>query len=185
MEKLPNRFVIFDTEYTAWKGSMERGWSGETEYKEIVQIGAIIVDGLEEKDSFLEYIKPVRNPKLSEYFINLTGITQKEVDIQGRSFSDVLDEFFKWSKNLPMYSFGDDMIVVKENYELLDTPCLFDSKKSFDVRSIFESAGIEASKYQSGNIPEAFGLTPPSNAHDALNDARSILMALKAVYTKQ
>jgi len=184
MEKLPDKFIIFDTEYTAWEGSRERGWGKEWEHKEIVQIGAIIVEDLEEKESFLEYIKPVKNPVLSEYFIDLTGITQEDVDTQGRSFPDVLEEFLKWTRGLPLYSFGDDMIEIRENCELLDMPCLFDTEKSLDARLIFREAGIDDSKYYSGTIPEAFGLTPPPNAHDALNDARSILVALQALHNK-
>ncbi len=181
--ELPKKFILFDTEYTSWEGSLERDWSREGEYKEIVQIGAIVVEDLEEKSSFLEYIKPIKNPQLSNYFTNLTGITQEDVDIKGRSFTEVLSEFFKWCNNLPMYSFGDDLLEIKGNCDLLNTPLLFDPKDSFDARAVFNAGGIDASKYYSGTIPEAFGLTPPPCAHDALNDARSILMALKAMYT--
>ena len=40
-ERLPDTFIIFDTEFTAWEGSMQRGWSGQNEHREIVQISAI------------------------------------------------------------------------------------------------------------------------------------------------
>ena len=40
---LPEKFIIFDTEYTAWEGSQERNWSGDNEYMELVQIGALKV----------------------------------------------------------------------------------------------------------------------------------------------
>ena len=30
-------FIIFDTEYTSWKGCLENGWSGNHK-KEIVQV---------------------------------------------------------------------------------------------------------------------------------------------------
>ena len=39
-KRLPDTFIIFDTEFTAWEGSMERNWSGENEYRELVQISA-------------------------------------------------------------------------------------------------------------------------------------------------
>ena len=72
---LPGKVVIFDTEYTTWEGAMERNWSGPGEYKEIVEIGAVLVetDNFSEVDTFSAYVKPVKNPKLSELFINLTG----------------------------------------------------------------------------------------------------------------
>ena len=40
---LPEKFIIFDTEYTAWEGSQERNWSDDDEYMELVQIGALKV----------------------------------------------------------------------------------------------------------------------------------------------
>ena len=40
-ENLPDTFIIFDTEFTAWEGSMERKWSGENEYKELIQISTL------------------------------------------------------------------------------------------------------------------------------------------------
>ena len=42
-DKLPDTFIIFDTEFTAWEGSQERKWKGVNEYRELVQISAIRV----------------------------------------------------------------------------------------------------------------------------------------------
>lgn len=42
-DKLPETFIIFDTEYTSWEGSQERNWNGENEFRELVQISAIRV----------------------------------------------------------------------------------------------------------------------------------------------
>ena len=46
-----------------------------------------------EIDSFTIFIKPIKNPKLSEYFIELTKITQEEVDAQGKDFKSAVQEF--------------------------------------------------------------------------------------------
>ena len=32
--------VVYDLEYTAWEGSLERNWGGPNEDPEIIQIGA-------------------------------------------------------------------------------------------------------------------------------------------------
>ena len=34
-DKLPDTFIIFDTEFTAWEGSQERKWTGENEFRRI------------------------------------------------------------------------------------------------------------------------------------------------------
>lgn len=43
---LPDEFIIFDTEYTAWEGSNERNWSEGWEEKELVKIAAMKVKKL-------------------------------------------------------------------------------------------------------------------------------------------
>lgn len=179
---LPKEFIIFDTEYTTWEGAMERGWNGENEFKEIVQIGAIRVVDLKEVDTLLIYVKPIKNPELSDYFKLLTKITQAEVDTKGVSLTQAFKQLSNWAENTPLYSYGHDGVVMKSNADLINTPFLFQSDQFNDVRNIFIEAGVDTSKYMSGTIPKAFGLIPPPDSHDALNDARSILMALQEVY---
>ena len=61
---------------------MEHNWSRPNEYREIVQIGAILVEVKQftEIDHINLFVKPNKNPILSEYFTNLTGISQKDID---------------------------------------------------------------------------------------------------------
>ena len=73
------RVGILDLEFTAWPGSWQRGWSGPDEWREVVQLGFLIVDGT----SFTALgggveamVRPLRNPVLSDYFTTLTGIGQ-------------------------------------------------------------------------------------------------------------
>jgi hypothetical protein len=70
-------------------------------------------------------VKPRLNPTLSEYFINLTGITQREVDEGGVTLPEALRRFKvfcggAWSNFLPTASFGGDHTVLLENIELHD-----------------------------------------------------------------
>ena len=64
----------FEPDKTAWERSIERCWSEDWEHREIVQIGAVLVDAaadFEQLDSFNRFIKPTRNPLLSNYFTAL------------------------------------------------------------------------------------------------------------------
>lgn len=65
--------------------------------QEIIQFPAVIVDvkTMTIKDEFCEYVKPVVNPKLSDYCTNLTGITQDLVD-NAMEFDEVLQRFQEW-----------------------------------------------------------------------------------------
>lgn len=79
-------FVIFDTEYTSCKGCQEHGWRGRQQ-REIVQISAIRVSNdLRVLDTFNVLCRPSINPILSDYFVNLTGITNKQIQSHGVSF---------------------------------------------------------------------------------------------------
>lgn len=181
MFALPPEIVVFDTEYTAWEGSQERNWSGPNEYREIVQIGAMLVNAetLAGEDTFLVLAKPVKNPTLSEYFIHLTGITQQAVDRNGLDFPEAVRSFAAWVGGRKLYCFGSDGEVFRENCELCGIEFPFDRGQFADVRAIFQRHGIPADEYQSGTIIRAFGKEPSRRGHDALNDARTIVDGLR------
>ena len=62
-------FVVFDTEFTAWEGSMQRQWSEPWEHREIIQIAAVKVQASSTNvritETFNELVLPVINPTLS------------------------------------------------------------------------------------------------------------------------
>lgn len=180
------KIVIFDTEYTTWEGAQERKWSGSNEYREIVQIGAVKIDTntLQELDSFLCFVKPIKNPKLSDFFITLTHITQNEVDEKGISFAYAVQKFFEWSEELNIYSFGADGIVMEENSALLQILFPFDAKRFYNIKNVFQAHGIPTENYMSSTITEAFGKKSPFVGHDALNDSRTIVEGLKLLKDK-
>jgi inhibitor of KinA sporulation pathway (predicted exonuclease) len=193
---LPNIFIIFDTEYTAWEGSQERNWSGKNEYMELVQVGALKVekkkDCLDIKEVFSIYTKPEINPILSQYFIDLTNITQETVDTQGVSFSKSMQLFYKFCKDnhgnkLPLYSYGNDYGIIKYNLDLKKTPIRskFRTWEPFfyDIREIFKDY-VDVSKYISGTLYKAFNIKPNSKIeiHNSLWDSLSIFLSLNKIY---
>lgn len=68
--------------------------------QEIIEFPAHMVDVKQKKivSSFHEFVKPKTNNKLSEFCVNLTGISQSVVD-NSDSFPDVLDKFEIWFHN--------------------------------------------------------------------------------------
>lgn len=178
---LEQKIIVFDTEYTAWEGSNEREERLPGHEKEIIQIGAVQVETREfkELDSFSVLISPKKNPVLSQYIIDLTGITQKDIESQGTYLSTALDAFYKWSSSYPLYSWGDDSETIEENCELIGISSPLSRDRCFDVRDIFSSRGIATEKYMSSTIIEAFGKKKSRHSHDGLSDARSIIDALK------
>ncbi|MEK7068200.1 MAG: hypothetical protein AAB964_00090, partial [Patescibacteria group bacterium] len=136
---------------------------------------------LEEEGAFTWLVRPVKNPQLSQYFTGLTGVTQEMVERQGTSYGDALGQFAAWSQGLSLYCWGMDLEIINFNAKLLGICFPISQAQKRDVRSIFELEGVVTMAYMSSTIPRAFGEEPPPSAHDALNDARSILQGLRAL----
>ena len=182
-----NAVVIFDCEYTAWEGSLARGWSGDNEDPEIIQIGAVKL-GIQDQGLFLgsefsTLVKPTYRPQLSEYISNLTGIDQEALDHKGIDFSDAINRFSEFiGKCGTCCSNGDDWAVLERNCEInqIKNPLL--QKKFLNLRPLLAAhleLPLDSTKlhsYQIGNMEEAgevgiFGLGTP---HNALDDARAV-----------
>ena len=83
-------YIIFDLEATCIEDRSIQFTN------EIIEIGAVKLDEqLNQIDTFQLFIKPTLNPILSDFCIDLTTITQAEVD-QGEDFKDALQHFANW-----------------------------------------------------------------------------------------
>ena len=91
--------MVFDLEYTSWPGSNDNIENLPGKHHEIVQIGAIIIQmhgDILEVGSFQTLVCPQKNPVLSDYFVNLTGITQEQVERDGVLFPLALKQFMNF-----------------------------------------------------------------------------------------
>lgn len=180
---LPKEIVILDLEWTSWEGSLERWWTGPGEHREVVQIGAVVVEtdrDFTELSSFQVLIKPLLNPNLSDHFIHLTRITQDKIEVEGITFPEAFQQFQEWSSGLKLYSWTEtDFEVLAENCKIWSTTMTLEHSRFLDIRSVFWKKGIPAEKFHSGNVIEAFNKKPPRETHDALNDVKNLVDALK------
>jgi inhibitor of KinA sporulation pathway (predicted exonuclease) len=184
--------IIFDTEYTTWPQARERGWTGENEYRELVQIGALKVEWPTGKviAEFNRLVRPVKNPKLSDYFIALTGITQEQVDRDGQLFPRVFDDFMALiGTDTPVYSYGNDVGILAENIVLNHNhsrTLYFGGFGSFiNIGYFINRADPATREINSGRLAEHYGLMdamPAGNEHNALYDCYSILAAMKHLH---
>ena len=177
------QIVVFDTEFTAWQGSAEAGWSREGEEREIVQIGAVKVDAQNwnEVDAFAVLVKPVLNPKLSTYFVNLTGITQLELDRQGKSLADALGLFSRFldSSSLVL-SNGDDFSIIQNNCGLLSMDSPLPTTKFRSVQHLLPQLLNGNDKpISSYKLVDFVGPQGDEVAHQAISDARTIARTLR------
>ena len=188
---MTNIIVLFDTEFTAWDGSVKRNWSKKNEYKELVQLAALKIKiGKKIKiiDKFNIIVKPVKNPLLSQYFIKLTGITNNNVKNKGVSFKKCIREFYSFckynNKLVNIYSYGNDYVILKENmdYNKIPKKSKFRSweKLFFDIKPIFNLYGINTNKYTSGTVYKSLNIKPNNSmVHNAMWDTTSLFLTVK------
>lgn len=189
------QFVIFDTEYASWDGFLTAP-EAEKKKAEIVQIAALKV----EAGSFIVieelnlYVKPRFEPKLTDYFVKLTGLTDELLAHEGNSFDMAYEKFKRFAGTLPCYSHNwldmEDRIsdgkIMGYNLELWH---IIDTNEP-DYRNIapwfkqqYEKKEIAIARQSSGEIAKLLGCTDNLPAgldtHNALYDVYSILAGLK------
>ena len=188
-------FIIFDTEYIAEKGLLEKGFDG-WKNREIIQIAALKVDeSLEVEEKFNVYIKPVRNKEISEYFSNLTGIDNEKIAKEGIDFVSAYKAFRKFVEDKDCYSHGwgdennndADGEVVREMlayYGVIDNNPPKYKNIAFWFREKYLEKNINITSQSSGEIAKLLGqddkleklnLSP----HNAFYDVYSILVGLR------
>lgn len=177
--------VLFDLEFTAWEGSLERGWSEPWEHREIIQIGAVRVRddaALTELGRLLCYVSPVRNPELSAYIVDLTGIDQATIDHEGFDFPEALEVFLDFCDGArAVLSYSGDPDVLAEN-------CRLHGIAAPDWRgygeldgSLARRAGPEFGQSTSYQLPTLVGLEMTGRAHDAMDDSLAIAETLRVL----
>lgn len=174
--------TVFDLEFTAWDGSMAGHWLRPGEFKEVVQIGAVRLDAhfniVAEFDCL---VRPRVNPRLSDYFQTLTGITDRQLDARGVDFTDAYERFLRFADGGAIAAFGHDDWVLQDNvrlYGLVDTAPL---PAFTDLRDWFAERGFDPGALQSCHIGPRLGVPFQGRAHNALDDARSLAMGMGAI----
>ena len=186
--------VIFDTEYTSWKGCQEFGWKNGQK-KEVVQLSAIkINENLEVIGEFSVYVKPKINPVLSDYFINLTGITNEMITEKGISLSDAYALFSQFVDNDVCWSHGwgspleniSDGQIINDNLQLIGIHPK--NIKYYNIAAFFaemyKKYNIDIKSQSSGMIATLLGRDKNLKnlglaTHNALYDVYSILEGIK------
>lgn len=118
------QFIILDLEATCWQGNtMDRR-------QEIIELAAFRVNGYGEwVDQFQSFVRPVDHPRLSAYCIELTTITQEQVN-KAKTFDHVIQRFQDWLENEEgvqlICTWGDkDLDIIREECKRHDHEASF------------------------------------------------------------
>ncbi len=178
--------IVFDLEFTAWKGSLQTRWLRPGEFKETVQIGAIKVDArsFEEAEPFDALIRPRINPVLSDYLANLTGITNEAVAQRGTDFIPAYGRFVAFAAGDPIIAFGRDDLVLVRNLELYGIRNASPLPPYVNIAPWLSENGVDPRGLHACDIAEACGAKFEGRKHDALDDARSVALGIKTLVAR-
>lgn len=167
--------------------------------QEIIEFPAVLID-LETGQilkEFHRYLRPVVVPILSEYCVNLTGITQDVVD-KGELFPDVMEEFVKWMKatvkefklvlpktkksnidgNCALVTWGNwDFLIQLKNEctkKKVRRPPFFN--QWIDLKEIYIEKGTFKNPFTFGDALVQSGIEFVGRPHSGLDDARNTAM---------
>lgn len=164
--------AVYDTEFAWWPGALERDWTGPGEHREIVHIGAVLLDENRHEESALcALVRPVANPVLSDYFFSLTGITNGDAEAEGWQLSEVLREFRAFcSRGSVACSFGPDHKIIQENCDSIGLQNPLAAVTMVDNREwLCDVVEGDRDAIDSATLPVLFGLVAQPKAHDGLS----------------
>jgi len=83
------KYIVFDLEATCWD-------QHDRSNNETIEIGAVMINENKNFESeFVQFVKPIRYPKLSDFCKKLTTITQQDVD-EAPYFYEAKEKFLNW-----------------------------------------------------------------------------------------
>lgn len=158
-------YIVFDLELTCF---MDR----TNKTQEIIEIAAIKFNSsLNEIDRFHKYVKPIIDPKLSEFCKKFTGITQDRIE-SADTFDIVINEFKTW--------IGEDYFLIAwgTDNKMLSKECIRNKidnewlKYFVDIQKVFSHLKNEKGKqFSLRNAIEILNFKWEGMAHSGIDDA--------------
>ena len=188
------KVIIIDTEYTSWEGALEADWSGEGQYREVIQCAyEIFIDSISKPVTSQNlYCKPRLNPVLSKYIVDLTGISQSTIDNSSVDIEAISRELRSLSsQGFIFLSWGNDLGVVAENLALYGCKTNQDlAVKWVDVKDILKAVGYKTNGYFSSSSWQLVNCLQPEQAHgygphNAAYDVEVIRNVLEAIACRE
>jgi len=167
-------YVIVDFEATCDKDNKM-----SNDDREIIEFAAILMN---KNTRFIEaeftmFVKPVINPNLTEYCINLTTILQSDVD-EAFSFSTVFVQFKKWMDRYPgkkifcsWGSYDKEQLHVDCERHGVNYPF---NKEHVDISKLFSSIKGYKRSYSLFSALKKLKLSFQGTKHRGIDDAKNI-----------
>ena len=174
--------VVGDTEYylvVDLEATCDDGGQVPRDRSEIIEIGAVLVEGkkLEPVAEFASFVKPVLHPKLTRFCMELTTITQEQVDT-APGFVEVAAKLAAFGKGALFCSWGNydrNQLAADAARHGLPSPL---GPEHMNIKQAFADAvGLSRGIGTYAALAKA-GLQPAGTHHRGIDDARNIARLL-------
>lgn len=167
-------YLVVDLEATCDdRGSVPRDES------ETIEIGAVLVDPrtLEPIDELQTFVRPVVHPRLTPFCIELTTITQADVD-GAPTFADAAAELARFGRNAVFCSWGAyDRVQLARDAQRCGIAHPLPGTH-LNLKELFARAGGRHKGRGNGDALRRVGLTRTGTHHRGIDDARNIARLL-------
>lgn len=172
----PSYFLVIDLEATCDEEKRIR-----TSHMEIIEIGAVLVDAetLDPLAEFQTFVKPVRNPVLTEFCKKLTTITQADVDnAPGFPVAIAYLRHFIDGQDALFCSWGDyDRRQFEQDAKLHKVALPFGGRHLNVKKEFSTQLGVETRFGMAGAL-DRVGFELQGTHHRGIDDARNIARLL-------
>lgn len=180
--------VVVDVEATCWPDDQPELRQRQKEISEIIEIGAVRLRGpqLALDGEYQAFVKPVTHPELSPFCMQLTTITQADVD-GAPEFAEAWGAFCAWLDDdepvvMASWSAYDHHLFARQAKELELPPPPWehmDVKAEFG-RWVFSQDGTR-SRFRLSAALERAQVPSGGTAHRAIHDARNTATLLQTI----
>ena len=170
--------IYLDLEYIHPNMGPNKGRPTAEDLRQVVQIGAILFDHSkgEEEDNLDLLTFPAYTRQLPSFFVELTGITQKDLEQKGMDFPEGFQKLVEFCNGYPIWTFDKDQEVLEQNCGYFGIE--FSLPDLVRVKPQLPEWGIDPNKYSSGTLYKAAGAEMNGHTHNALHDVRSMAAAI-------
>lgn len=173
-------YLVIDLEATCCdRGTIPLGQT------EIIEIGAVMADAqsLQPVDEFDAFVRPVRHPLLTDFCVELTSITQSQVEA-AQGFPEVLARLLQWANAYPnclFSSWGDyDRKQLARDCSFHRIRCPF--PEHVNLKRLFaQKMGLRKADGMAPALRRV-GLPLEGTHHRGIDDARNIVRLLPYIF---
>ena len=152
---------------------------------EIIEIGAVMVEGetLESLSEFQTFVRPVRNPVLTDFCTSLTSITQSQVN-EAPGYREAAAALTEWASQYPGYHFCSwgnyDRHQFEQDSEFHQVPYPLEPGHT-NIKAEFAKKFHQRKQFGMVKAMKFLDIPLSGTHHRGIDDARNIVKLLRAM----